>query len=105
MIHKAFRALVILPCFALAAGAFALQAATVQSEKFEIPFAFQVQNQTLPAGEYQIQQTDGSSVAVLLNTKTHDRAQVIRPAGTRQEGKARLVFVDGESHHYLKQIL
>ena len=53
MMHREFRALVIIPCAALLFGAFALQAATVKSERFAIPFQFQAQKKSLPAGEYE----------------------------------------------------
>src|SRR5580698_5855518 len=104
MISKALRAFVMIPCASLILGAFALQAAPVTSEKLDIPFEFQVQKHVLPAGEYQIQQANGSNIAVLVNTKTNERAQFIRPANTHEEGKARLVFVDGESRRFLKNI-
>jgi hypothetical protein len=78
-------------------GASALQASTVKSEKFEIPFAFHVQkHKTLPAGEYQIQQASGSELAFLVNTKTGERVQFIRSQATHEEGKARLVFENSE---------
>jgi hypothetical protein len=103
--HKAIRALVILPCAALVLSTFALQAAPLKSEKFSIPFEFRVQNQILPAGEYQIQQTDGSGFALLVNTKTGERIEFVRPLGTHREGKARLVFEDREGRQALKRIL
>ena len=92
MMHKAIRALVILPCVALIMSVSALHAATVVSEKFNIPFAFQVRNQTLPPGEYRIHQAESDNFAVLINTRTGARVEVLRPANTHQEGKAKLVF-------------
>jgi hypothetical protein len=94
--HKAIRAFVILPCATLIVGALALQAAAVKSEKFRIPFDFQVQKQTLPAGEYTVQQADGSEIVLLINTSTGDRVEFIRPATTHQQGKVRLVFEGGK---------
>ena len=85
-------------------GASGLQAA-VKSEKFEIPFDFQVQrHKTLPAGEYQIEQATGSAFATLVNTKTGEEVEFLRPATTHQQGKARLVFENTENGHTLKQI-
>jgi len=104
MINRALRACVILPCAALILGSSAMQAAAIKSEKFSIPFEFQVQKTILPAGEYRIQQADGSNVAVLVNTRTGASAQLLRPSPTHEEGKARLVFEDGESRHFLKHI-
>jgi hypothetical protein len=105
MTRDKIRVFALLPCFALIAGASALQASTVKSEKFEIPFNFQVQKtRTLPAGEYQVQQDEGSQFATLVNTRTGDRVQLLRPSNTHKEGKARLVFENTASGHELKQI-
>ena len=100
MLQRAFRSIVILSFAALA-----MQAAPVVSEKFEIPFAFQVHKETLPAGVYQVEQADGSNVAALVNKKTGERVEFLRPASTHLEGKARLVFQSVESRQLLKQIL
>ena len=98
MIRKAIGASILLACVAL-------QASTVKSEKFKIPFEFQVQNHTtMPAGEYQIQQAEGSDIVLLVNTKTGERLQFIRPPSAHREGKARLVFEEGEHGHVLKGI-
>lgn len=105
MSYRAIRSVVILPCAALILSVGALQAATIESEKFEIPFQFQVQKETLPAGSYQIEQADGSNIAVLVNKKTGERVDFIRPASTHREGRARLVFESGESRRLLKRIL
>ena len=104
MIHRALSAFVILACAALIPGSSAMQAASVKSEKFSIPFEFQVQKEILPAGEYRILQADGSNVAVLVNTRTGESVQILRASPTHEEGKARLVFEDGESRHFLKRI-
>jgi hypothetical protein len=100
MFYRAICSAVILSCAALA-----IQAAAIESEQFEIPFAFHVQKEALPAGVYQIQQADGSNIAVLVNKKTGERVDFIRPAATHKEGKARLVFEYVESGRLLKQIL
>jgi len=105
MIQIAIRALGLLPCAAVMLGGCALQASTVQSEKFRIPFEFQVQkHKTLPAGEYQVQQAAGSELAILVNTKTGERVQLLRPSATHEQGKTRLIFENGENGHSLKQI-
>jgi hypothetical protein len=102
--QKAFRIHVILPCAALVLSTVALQAAAVKTETFAIPFEFQVQRQTMPAGEYRIQQAQGSDIALLVNTKTGKRVEFIRPATTHEQGKARLVFEGGENHRSLTRI-
>jgi hypothetical protein len=105
MNYKSFRAFALLPCAALILGAAGLQASTVKSEKFEIPFAFQVQKHAmLPAGEYQIQQAEGSEIAFLVNTKTGQRVVFVRPATNGQSEKTRLIFETVENEHLLKQI-
>jgi len=102
--HKAIRAFVILPCAALALSTFALQAAAVKSETFKIPFEFQVQKQTMPAGDYRVQQAQGSDIALLENTKTGKRVEFVRPTPTHQQGKVRLVFEGGQNHRSLTRI-
>jgi hypothetical protein len=85
-------------------GVSALRAAATMSENFNIPFAFQVQNHTMPAGEYRIQQEEGESFATLVNTRTGARIQMLRPANTHQQGKARLVFEGGPGRPSLTRI-
>jgi hypothetical protein len=105
MTQRAIRVFALLPCAALLLGASALQASTVKSEKFEIPFDFQVQNRmTLPAGEYQVQQASGSELAMLVNTKTGKGVQFIRPSSLHEPGKTRLVFEATANGHSLKSI-
>lgn len=101
---KAFRASVIIPCAALALSAFAAFATEVRSEKFSIPFDFQVGKQTLPAGEYRIHQIEGNNVALLVNAKTGKQVELLRPTNTHREGKAKLVFEENQGHHALTHI-
>ena len=91
---KAIRAFVILPCAALLAGTFVMQAAAVKSETFRIPFDFRVQKQSLPAGEYSIQQSQGSEIVILTNTKTGKHVELLRPVTRHEPGKAHLEFKD-----------
>lgn len=106
MIQRRIHAFALLPCAALILGASSLHATTLKSEKFEIPFEFKVQkHQTLPAGEYEVQQASDSNFAILRNRKTGERVQFLRPSNTHEEGKARLVFENGENGHSLKRIL
>ena len=106
MINRTLRAFALLPCAALILGASALQASTVKSDRFEIPFAFQVQHKTLPAGEYQVQQAADSELAVLVNRKTGESFRFIRPRPmpADKEGKFRLKFRNTEEGRVLKQI-
>jgi len=76
----------------------------VKSESIEIPFSFQVQKHTLPAGEYQVQQAAGVEFATLVNEKTGQRVVVLRPASNRRKGEAHLVFTQDGNVHVLKQI-
>ncbi len=76
-----------------------LQAGNHQTEKFNVPFDFQVNNMTLPAGDYRVQQDFGSDVALLVNTRTGQRVHIIhRMTGS----KARLTFSQSASTHTLK---
>ena len=104
MVKKAIRVFALVPCAALLVGG-VLQASTLKSEKVEIPFAFSVQNyKVLPAGEYQIEQQSGSDLASLVNTKTGERVQFLRPQTMHEPGKAHLVFENSTHGHLLKSI-
>ena len=105
MVINATRVFAFIPCAALLVSG-ALQASTIKSEKVEIPFAFSVQNNRvmLPPGQYQVEQQQGSEVASLVNTKTGERVNVLRPENTHEKGKAHLVFVQTAEGHSLKSI-
>jgi hypothetical protein len=105
MIQKAIRVFALIPCAAFALSGIALHATMVKSEKFQIPFEFQLQNhKTLPAGEYRVEHAQGSEIEQLVNTKTGERVNFLVPAGTHKEGKAHLVFVNTPGGHLLKEI-
>jgi len=82
----------------------ALNATSFQTEKVEIPFAFQVSKTMMPAGEYRIHQNFGSDIAYLVNLNTGKQVQILRSVGMKQDGRARLVFESTESGHVLKTI-
>jgi hypothetical protein len=82
----------------------ALNATTFQSEKVDIPFAFQVAKTMLPAGEYRIQQSFGSDIVYLVNLKTGQQVQVLRSAGGKRDGHAKLVFENGAGGRVLKTL-
>jgi hypothetical protein len=104
MVKKAIRVSALAACAALVMGG-VLQASTLKSEKVEIPFAFSVQNQkTLPPGLYQVEQELGSEIASLVNTKTGERVNFLRPDTTHEKGKAHLVFENTARGHALKRI-
>jgi hypothetical protein len=105
MIQKAIRVFALVSGAAVTLSGIALQASTVKTEKFEIPFAFQVQNhKTLPAGEYRVEREQGSEIETLVNTKTGERVNFLLPAGTHKDGKAHLVFENTAGGHLLKQV-
>lgn len=104
MTKRTLRAFALLPCAALILGASALQASTVKSEKFKIPFPFKAQNHVMAAGEYETEQTTGSDFVVLTNRKTGESVRFRRPSYVREEGKARLIFENNQDGHLLKQI-
>jgi hypothetical protein len=83
----------------------ALQASTITSDKVEIPFQFSVQHhKTMPAGEYQVVQQSGTDLATLVNTKTGERVELLRPQTTHQAGKTHLVFENTSQGRNLKSI-
>jgi hypothetical protein len=107
MFQRTIRSLALLSVAAVVSGACALEAAITQTDKFDIPFAFQLQNKhkPMPAGEYRIEQQFGSSLAVLVNIKTGERAQILRSDSIRSNGKARLVFETRNNVHSLRTII
>jgi hypothetical protein len=104
MTKRTLRAFALLPCAALILGASALQASTVRSDKFQIPFPFKAQNHVMPAGEYETEQAGNSDFVILTNRKTGERVRYRRPSYVREEGKARLIFENNQDGHLLKQI-
>lgn len=71
-----------------------------------VPFAFQVQGETLPAGTYAVKQADRGRAVCLENEKLADSARNCVAAkskfGTAQG--ARLVFSNYEGHYVLSEI-
>ena len=94
--------------FALVLGSTALfsasqlQAASRRSAPVTVPFAFQVQNTTLPAGQYRVEQQFGTEIASIVNVKTRRSVQFLRPATSRVEGSAELTFVQDQSGYRVK---
>lgn len=93
--------------FALALGSAAImftgsaQAAT-RTAKITVPFQFQVNRTTMPAGDYRIEQDFGSDIAMVVNVGTGQRVQVLRPASRRIEGRAKLEFVRTDAGYKLR---
>jgi hypothetical protein len=106
MFQRAIRSVAFLSVAALVSGACALEASTKQTDRFNIPFAFQVQNEhtTLPAGVYRIEGS-GSTLVFLVNTMTGKRVELLRSAANRSEGKVKLVFDNKDNIHSLREIL
>jgi hypothetical protein len=71
-----------------------------------VPFAFQVQGETLPAGTYSVKQTVRGRAVCLENQKLADSARNCVAAKSKF-GKAegsRLVFSNYEGHYVLSEI-
>ena len=72
----------------------------------EVPFAFQVEQQTLPAGSYSVKQADlGRSVRIQSEKSTGEGLKCL--AVKRKFGKAqgaRLVFENYQGHYLLSEI-
>ena len=92
---------------ALFLGGMVLQASTIVSEKFDLPFAFHIgkNSRVLPAGEYRVRREPNSPLAVLTNLKTGERAQVMSSQNTHETGKTKLVFANENNGISLKDIL
>jgi hypothetical protein len=73
--------------FATAALAVATSAASAQSLKADIPFAFRLGNNVYPAGTYRVDVTDAHTRIYLLNTETH-RTAITIPTATSDASRA-----------------
>ena len=105
MMKDAIRVFTVVLCVAFLLTGTTLQAAPVTAEKVEIPFDFHVQkHKIMPAGEYRVEQSAGSALVVLVNTKTGERVQMLSSANEHQPGKIRLVFEHTASGSVLKSI-
>jgi hypothetical protein len=69
-----------------------LEAAGQVSKTVAVPFEFKVDNVTLPAGEYRVEQDFGKYLVSIVNLKTGRRVQVLRDYSDHKEGRARLIF-------------
>jgi len=79
-------------------------ATSFQSERVSIPFQFKVSKTTLPAGDYRVQQEFGTDIAFLVNLKTGQKVQLLRPSGVRSEGRVKLEFQSSAAGYALKGI-
>jgi hypothetical protein len=83
----------VLCAAALASGVSKSWALPLESQKFHIAFDFKVDpHKTMRSGDYQVRQAAGSEVVTLVNTKTGESAQFLRPDSTHVGGKTRLEF-------------
>ena len=67
-----------------------------------IPYQFHIDKKTLPAGEYQLEQSTGSDIATLINLKTREKVQMIRPMTIQVPGKAYFTLVPDKDGYRLK---
>jgi hypothetical protein len=81
-----------------------LNATTYYSQRVEIPFEFRVGKHTYGAGTYRIEQDFGKEVAYLVNMKTGQRFQMMRPLNTRTPGSGTLEFELAYGVRTLKRI-
>ncbi len=94
--------------FALVLGSAALYsgsqlaAAPRRTETVNIPFAFQVHNVTLPAGEYRLERDTGSEVARVVNVRTRRSVQMLRSEAASADGSVNLTFVQKGDGYQLK---
>lgn len=69
-----------------------MNAADVASKTIAVPFAFQVDRATLPAGHYRVEQNIGKQVVSLVNLQTGHRALIMRENVGEPTGNATLTF-------------
>jgi hypothetical protein len=82
----------------------AQQAPGENSNSISIPFAFHVEKVAMPAGEYRLERIFGKEIVTLVNLRTGQRVQVLRPDATSVPGKSRLTFETGPGGYSLKKI-
>ncbi len=72
----------------------------------DVPFAFLVGNQSLPAGTYEFSAGDNLEVINVTNTKGKDSAltAVITRLGKRSDNEASVIFDVAGTNHYLSEI-
>jgi hypothetical protein len=102
MINRFWKGCALIVGAAAMLGSSVLQAAH-RSEAVEIPFAFKVHRTHLPAGTYRLEHRDSEVFATLVNLKTGEHIELLRPVG-RDTGKAKLVFERGAGGYVLKRL-
>jgi hypothetical protein len=81
-----------------------LSAADISSQEFAVPFAFNVDNITLPAGHYRVEQTFGKPIVFVVNTETGHRIQIARENVNEGTGHAKLTFEKTENGYKLSKV-
>ena len=81
-----------------------LNATSFYSERVNIPFEFKVGKVALGAGVYRVEQEFGKDIASLVNMKTGQRVQMLRPNGEHTMGRARLTFETTGGVRILKRV-
>ena len=83
-----------------------VSASPVVTVRVDVPFAFSVNNQVLPAGSYEIVQNDNTSMLTIRNQS--DRKSTIFGVSTTEErrvpAEAKLVFKRYGDQYFLSQI-
>lgn len=69
-----------------------VSAADYRSQSIAVPFAFKVDRNTLPAGEYRVEQNVGKNVAFIVNIQTGHRVQIMREYFKDPTGNSKLTF-------------
>ncbi len=83
-----------------------VSASPVVTVRVDVPFAFSVNNQVLPAGSYEIVQNDNTSMLTIRNQS--DRKSTIFSVSTTEErrvpAEAKLVFKRYGDQYFLSQV-
>ncbi len=81
-----------------------LNASMYYSQTVNIPFEFRAGKHTYSAGEYRIEQDFGKDIAYLVNLKTGQRLQVMRPINDHSPANGTLTFENSYGVHILKRL-
>lgn len=81
-----------------------LNATVFYSEKVNIPFEFKAGKHWFGAGEYRVEQDFGKDIAYLVNIKTGQRVQMMRPMNGGFPAHSKLVFENSDGVRVLRKI-
>jgi hypothetical protein len=81
-----------------------LNASVFYSATVTIPFEFKAGKHLYSAGEYRVEQEFGKDIAYVVNVKTGQRVQLMRPVNGGTSGNCKLIFENNDGVRVLKKL-